>query len=282
MIKVFVCGLVLLGVPAQGLAAQETPSTSVSAHQLVEAALKRLDDSGASKTRFIRYDLVHLMNHDANGKLITESLKLFEDTWINDLQYERLIEKDGKPLNASDLAAENARYEKAVNERRNLDLATRAASEKRTVSFMALKLDKVTGAGYKLTESEREVMDGHSTRVILAMPVAGDPPLAMKPQQRFKLWIADDAEPFIIRCDFEFLADEPGFNRGTRGEEHFQLLDGVPVRTRFDMHGYIPAKKEVITVDVDHVYSRYRRFSTSVTILPAAGSETDKNPSDPR
>jgi len=85
--------------------------------QLAEAAIVRYEASETSKTRFTNFKLIHMLNFNEKEKKTYEVLELFEETWINDLPYERLIEHNGKPLEGKQLRQEQERimaHEKRV------------------------------------------------------------------------------------------------------------------------------------------------------------------------
>ena len=86
------------------------------------------------------------------------------------------------------------------------------------------------------------------------------------PTKRIQLWITE-TDPTIVHLTFDVLADEPEMLRGSHGEEDFQRIDGVPVPQHQLFHSFYPHGDKPITVDTEHTFTRYRRFTTATRIL---------------
>jgi hypothetical protein len=247
---------------------------------LVQAALQRMIQADDAKAHFTRFDLEHTVNHNKKAKLISQYTALYEDTWINDLPYKRLVEWNGKPLTGADLAAEQARYDQAVADRQKLDLASRAAFMHQRLINTNIGLNRIITPDYRLTELRQQTLNGQLIHVLEADPQRSLDPAHPIPQQRFEVWITD-ADPVILRIACNILDDEPPNLRGTTDQTEYLMIDGLPLISHEVFHGLLPLEKKIILVDSEHTYTRYRRFSTTVTITSSPPEETTPSPSSP-
>jgi hypothetical protein len=265
-----------------GVCAAQTPAPPPGRDlkTLVQAALQRMIQADDAKTRFTRFDLEHTVNHNKKGKLTSQYTALYEDTWINDLPYKRLVEWNGKPLTGADLAAEQARYDKAVADRQKLDLASRAALMHRKLTNTDIGLNKIITADYRLTELRRQTLNGQLIHVLEADPQPSLDPAHPIPQQRFEVWIAD-ADPVMLHIVCDILDDESPILRGAIYQTDYQMVDDLPLPSHEAYHADTPIDKKIIVVDTEHTYTRYRRFSTTVTMTSSPPEETTPSPSSP-
>jgi hypothetical protein len=275
--------LALLLSPFGLCAAQApTPPPSPGLKALVQAALQRMIQADDAKTHFTRFDLEHTVNHNKKGKLTSQYTALYEDTWINDLPYKRLVEWNGKPLTGADLAAEQARYDKAVADRQKLDLASRAVLMRQKLINTNIGINKIITADYRLTELRQQTLNGQLIHVLEADPQPSLDPAHPIPQQRFEVWITD-ADPVILHVACDILDDEPPILRGTTSLAEYQMIDNLPLPSHEVYHADTPIEKKIILVDSEHTYTRYRRFSTTVTMSssPPKDEETTPSPASP-
>jgi hypothetical protein len=247
---------------------------------LVQAALQRMIQADDTKTHFTRFDLEHTVNHNKKGKLTSQYTALYEDTWINDLPYKRLVEWNGKPLTGADLAAEQARYDQAVADRQKLDLASRAVLMHQKLTNTNIGLNKIITADYRLTELRQQTLNGQLIHVLEADPQPSLDPAHPIPQQRFELWITD-ADPILLHISCDLLDDEPPNLRGATFLSEYQMIDNLPLPSHETSHAYMSLEKKIILVDSEHTYTRYRRFSTTVTMTSSPPEETAPSPSSP-
>ena len=248
----------LLTIP---LAAQ-TPT------QLVQQALDAAQSTKTSQTRFTRFDLEHNQNRDLKGKLFSDRTTLYEDTYIAGLPYKRVVEIAGKPLTGDALAREQARYDEAVTQRKGLDTAARAKLIHEKLVDGQLHLTDLLTPAYVLTELRVESLPQPTGPPILTHVIDAAPskPTATK---HFELWISGET-PNILRLQFDVVTDEPTMLHGTNDRTDYQLIDGIALPTHQTIHFYYPNNGKTITVDVEHTYTRYRRFNTSAHIIEEA------------
>jgi hypothetical protein len=257
-----------------------TPPPSRDPKTLVQAALQRMIQAEDAKTRFTRSDLEHTVNHDKKGKLTSEYTALYDDTWINDLPYKRLVEWNGKPLTGADLAAEQTRYDKAVADHQKLDLADRALVMRQKFTNTDFRLKRILTADYRLTELRRQTLNGQLIHVLEADPQPSLDPAHPIPQQRFELWITD-ADPVMLRIVCDVLDDEPPILRGAIALTEYQIIDGLPLLSHQTYHGYMPLGKKIIVDDSEHTYTGYRRFTTTVTLKSTPEPSIPNTPTPP-
>lgn len=255
--------LALLAATAPHLPAQTAPA------DLLRPAIAAEDQQKSLQARFTYFDLDHLQNRSENGKLYLDRLAFYEDTYIADLPYKRLIELNGRPLQGAGLAKEQARYDQAVAERKGLDADARAKLLNVRNVDLGIHLADVLTPAYQLTELRQQTLDGHLTHVIQA--------ISTTPNKTFQFWITDAANgatPTLLRVTIDIDTDEPTVLHGSHIEKDFQLIDGTPVLRHTLIHSFYPNKGKTITIDTEHTYTRYRRFSATARILPNEDSST--------
>lgn len=253
--------LLFTAVPLSIACAQEP-----SPPELVEdvrAAIARLGLSRTAAHRFTNFDLAHNQNRSRKGKLYSDTTLLYEDTWIADLPYKRLVEVGGRPLAGKDLEKEQRRYDTAVHDQVALDEAARARLIHERLMDAGLDLAALTSPAYRLTQLRHETLDGRDTVVLEATPYPS--PSAAAPNH-YLLWISPD-DPTLLRLTFESLVDGPSLLRGSHGQKDFLLLDGTSLPSHITVHALVVVGHDPITVDTEHTYTRYRRFTVTTHIL---------------
>jgi hypothetical protein len=248
----------LLALPA----AAQTPT------QLVQQAIDAAQSAKTSQTRFTYFDLEHNQNRNEKGKLFSDRIILYEDTYIADLPYKRVIEVDHKPLTGDELAREQARYDEAVAQRKGFDTAARARLLHEKLVDGKLHLTDLLTPAYTLTQLRVENLPQPSGPALLTH-VIDAAPANSTPTKHFELWITDQ-NPTILRMTFDVLTDEPNMLHGSNNRTDYQLIDGIPLPTHQATHFYYPNNGKIIIVDVEHTYTRYRRFNTSARIIEEA------------
>jgi hypothetical protein len=100
------------------------------------------------------------------------------------------------------------------------------------------------------------------------------------PKRHLRIWL-DPQQNEFLRLDYDLLADEGSILRGSKGSFYFTYIDGVMLETNghFDSTfmedvplmkvgslGYM-TKAPIRHVN-DQTFSNYRKFATSIRILP--------------
>ena len=246
---------------------------------LLQQALANAKSAKTTKTRFTYYDLEHNQNRDKKGKLFSDRTTLYEDTYIADLPYKRVLELEHQLLTGSDLAREQARYDEAVAQRTGLDQAARARLLHEKLIDGKLDLDSILTPAYTVTELRTESLTQPSgtailTHVFQATPVS---PTATK---SFQFWVCEPSgnQPAtLLRLTFDVVADEPNMLRGSHGENDYVLIDGIALSNHTAIHFLYPNNGKPIMVDVEHTYTHYRRFAASAKII----EDATKPPNEP-
>lgn len=261
--------VVLMSIPAVALSQQA--QTGPNPQTLIEKAIQ-LSNSQKVLPRYTYFLLELTQNRTPKGKLLLNDSTLYEYTWIGDLPYGRVVEKQGKPLKGQALADEQARYEKALADHAGLTMNTRLKGTRATLVDPALELEPLVTAAYTVREVRQETLTGSPTHVIDCTPVASSDPAHPAATRHVVLWITDGG--VILRHTYDVVSDESDKLRGSHGQEDFQLIDGNRLPQHRTFHLNAPNGN---TGDFESTYSRYRRFNVSSRILPADGP-ADDNP----
>jgi len=254
----------------QSPVAQPPPQTP---RQLAETAIDRYQASEDSKTRFTSFSLQHTLNFDEKGKKTYEVLALYEETWINDLPYERLVEFGGKPLNGKKLREEQERYNQAVANHTALDYEERARLLNSTTYSSNSGPENAIGPRFTLRELRQE----DSPHGLLHVIEATSPDFVFERcHWRYRLWISDQTPTlFRYRADVDDQTNPSDMCKGVFDEASWDLVDGIPKIVRFRSHAFVLSGNTRLTVDGDNTFTRYRRFTTQVTLSPASAVPAD-------
>lgn len=254
------------------------PPQAQTPRQLAEAAIARMKASADSKTRFTHFALIHTLNSDIKGKKTFETLELFEETWINDLPYERLVEFNGKPLKGKQLRQEQERYDQAIANRQPFAYAEHARLQKATLVSMDDSPLKALGPGYILREVRQEDSPHGLLHIIEATSTQ---PMFDRCRWRYLLSISDQTPTlFAYRADVDDQTHPSDMCQGEFGETSWELVDGIPKVAHFRDHFFVitPQTRKRVTLDDEGTFTRYRRFTTQVTLGPASAIPADLPP----
>jgi len=244
---------------------------SAAAQSPTDLLRQALDTAASAKTaatRFTYFDLEHNQNRDLRGKLFSDRTTLYEDTYIADLPYKRVVEVNHKPLAGDDLAKEQARYDEAIAQRKGLDAAARASLIHEKFIDGQIHLTDLLTPAYTLTELRQETIP-QPTGPPLLTHVLEAKPTATTTTRHYELWITGQ-NPTILRMVFDILTDEPNMLHGSHGQSDYQIIEGIALPTHQVVHFFYPNNGRTITVDIEHTYTRYRRFNTSARIIEEA------------
>jgi len=269
------------------LAAQSAPAPSappLSPRALIEKAIA-IDSDKTPKTRYTYFELEHLENRFYKGRPILynglpilkrgtrfiNTTTLYEYTWIGDLPYMRVVERQGKPLTGDALAKEQARYDQAVTDHSGLGLEARARIIHQTLVDPDIHLADLLTPAYALTELRQETLAGNLTHLIDCVPAPSTDPLHPTATEHIQLWITGSGA--ILRSITDVIADEPEVLQGSHMQIDSQLIDGTLLPQHELMHLYTPkvVKGSIILIDLERTYDRFRRFNVTSRVLPADG-----------
>lgn len=241
---------------------------------LLRAAVEKSRPSDSAKTRFTYLLRDHTKNFNQKGKLIAESTHLYEVIYIADLEYQHLLEFNGKPLAGQALADEQKRYDDAVRERTALDGTSRALLMHQKHKHVNFSFGQIL-TKFHNTVVEHTKLNGRDCLLIDATPLET---VADAPKRHLRIWL-DPQKSEFLRLDFELLDDEEDLLRGSRASMDFAYIDGVLLDTLDHLDFILPAKdkkRSPSRIVSDQTFSNYRKFVTSTRILP--DEENDKQP----
>jgi negative regulator of sigma E activity len=229
---------------------------------LLRPAFQKMEQSRGTFTRFTFHDLRHNLNFNEKGKKTADETQLYDVTYIGDLQYSRLLEVDGRPLEGRQLAKEQQRYDDAVRQHSALDDAARAK-----ISHEVMKSLGATVSLSDLSSKYRSVTTGRSSADVCDCVVIDSNPLPDGPQRSYKFWV-DSEKQEVMRIDFMLLADEEDTLKGSAFSFQYIYIDGIRLVSHSVIDATILLNKKRVHVVTEHTYSNFRKFSVTTTILP--------------
>jgi hypothetical protein len=232
---------------------------------LLKPAFAKVYEASQSKMRFTYFDLNHLQNFNEKGKKFVDTTQLFEVTYIGELQYSRLMEVNGKALTGKDLKREQARYDDAVRDRSALDDKARAKIQHQVMKNFDVTLNHFSSR-YQSSIVGHDAVDGRNCFLIDATP------LVDAPQRHLRIWV-DPAKQEMVQIETTMLADEGDKLSGSRVTQKWTFVDGVALISESHFDTFILAGKKRIQVVQDHIYSRFRKFAVTTTIIPVEPQE---------
>jgi len=249
------------------------PAKPMTPRDLIEKAIA-LKESGKILPRYTYFLLSLTQNRNQKGKLFLDDTTLYEETWIGDLPYARVVEVKGKPLKGKALADEQARYDKAVAYHAGL-IAIPAKIQHPHHVDSSLRLESLLTAAYALSELRQETLAGELTHVIDCIPLSSADSSLPAATRHATLWITDSG--IILRDVYEVVSDETDKLHGSHGQQDFQIIDGNQLPLHAVFHLNAPNGN---TGDFESTYSRFRRFNVSSRIVSGDESPADTSNSN--
>jgi hypothetical protein len=233
---------------------------------LLRPAFQKMDLPKGTRTRFTFLDLCHNVNFNERGKKTTDDTQLYDVTYIADLQYSRLLEVEGKPLQGRRLAKEQQRYNDAIREHFALDDAARAKILHQVMKNLGANLSLSD-----LSSKYQNVMMGHAAPDVCDCVIIDSTPLSGGLQRTYKFWV-DSEKQEVMRIDLMLSADEEDKLRGTTFSFRYTYIDGIPLVFHSVINANLLVGKKRVRVVTEHTYSNFRKFSVTTTIVPAESS----------
>jgi hypothetical protein len=186
---------------------------------------------------------------DASGRSKNQSVKVFEvyPGLPGEERYQRLIEEDGRPVPAADLAKRDRSRQKEVEDyARKLSIAserTKATREQdKARREYSAAVDDIFHI-YDIHMLRRESLDGHDTIVATLTPIPGAKPLTDdgKIMRHFKAraWISE-ADYELVRVEIEAI-DDLSFGLGLLARVHKGTV-ATYQRRRVNEEVWLPAE----------------------------------------
>lgn len=259
-------------VTAQTSASMTSGSRSDASRAEVQKAFAQLQHADADQSRFTRLHTENNTVTEANGKVIAQSTKLFEDTWINDLPYKHLLELNGKPLTGKALADETARYDAAVADRRALDTKARAKLMGGKVFAVPPDYSSASNPLYSIEELPPYACGKTTCAHYRIAPAPGSED-KIKGQLRIsELWIERDTDK-IAKFSYQLLRNEGSAQKGSSALIEWGDVDGSRVVLHSLLTPIIRTVFQTVKITTDNRYTQYRRFRTSVNIVDVPASD---------
>jgi hypothetical protein len=174
------------------------PAQPLDARSTVQAALDNRKADATSDTRYTNLRHVNETNRDAKGKVVYRWNRVFEETWINNLPYQRLVERDGKPLKGKDLRREQQLYDDAVHGRHPLGNTERIVLEGSHPVSSGMRLADALKPTYTVTEVGQEPSPEGPLRIIEAARTRSK---STGCSWRYRLWINDKLQLLRFHAD---------------------------------------------------------------------------------
>jgi hypothetical protein len=272
--------LAVAASPAQTADLPETLDQSQIQSLIREAAEK--DAENDKKQRDYTY-IERTEEHrlDGKGSVKSTETRTREIMIVYEEPIERLIEKDDKPLSASDATKEEERIQKIIDKRKNeseKDRAKRLKQEEKDREEARDFVSEIADA-YNFHLVGTENIEGRETYAIDAEPRPGFQPhvkgAQFLPKFRFRVWI-DKTEKQWVRIDAlaidtvslgGFLAR---FHKGCR-----IVIEETRVNDEVWLPEHMAVKIDVrlallknFNIDQDVTYKDYKKFRTDTKITP--------------
>ncbi len=275
--------------PAASQASAPVPDLTPDAHgalsqQQMEQLFRVVADKDLENDKRLRnytYTEREVENQrDGKGQTKSTEVKTFEVMEIYGEPVERLVEKDGKPLDAKDAAKEEGKIQKVIDKRKNESEDDRRRREEKAdkdrEDDREFVRDVANAYNFKLAGTE--ILGGREAWVIDAEPrpefVAHAKGAKYLSKFHGRVWI-DKTDLQLAKMDVEcldtiswglFLAR---FHKGSRF-----MLEQTRVNDEVWLPQHLTAKVDArialfkgVNVDVEQTYRDYKKFRTSAKIV---------------
>lgn len=235
--------------------------------------------NGKLAEQYTSDELWHNVNYDKNGKKTIDESAKYEHIFLEGLPYRRKVEENGKPLSGKEAAAEQARYDKAVTERRAMKPAQKRLSFHRSYNFMFPLTYLSTLFDNRILR--REQLNGRDTLVIDSIPKADAKPAneAERSSLNWKetTWI-DLADAMPVQFLTECLTDRKLLKKGSTMQFDFTRIAVAPdvkdapgqavwLQSSVTSHGTFKILWMKGSFTTEQTWSNYKRFHVDMRLL---------------
>lgn len=284
---VFILGCFTL--PCAGKPQQPAPSREYLASLLVRLQARMNENSKLSQ-QYTSDEFWHNVNYDKNGKKTLDESAKFENMFVEGLPYRRKIEANGKPLNPKEAAAEEKRYDQAVQQRRAM-----TSDEKRHILHFGFHSSLpicCLAAEFNNRIVGHESIAGRDTLVVESEPRPDAHPRSQEEKSALDwketTWIdVEDEVPARIRVesvrdrdhfakgmtstlDFTRLVDQPASNG--HAERAVWLQSGMEAKFQFKVLWM------AATGTTDETWSNFKKFHGDMRLLDDTVEEVTPAP----
>ena len=220
-------GITLLCAALACAAAAQNSSGDVAA--LLQRMQANQKANGKLEQQYTSDELWHNVNFGKKGKQTLDTSAKYENVFVEGLPYRKKVEENGKPLTGEAAEAEEKRYEKAVEERRNMSLA-----QKRSFFHLGFHTSLPICCLATLFDNRiagHQMIDGRDTIVLESTPKPDAMPANDEEKSSLNwketTWI-DAADAMPARIEVESLKDIGHFSRGMTNRLDFLRLAESP------------------------------------------------------
>jgi hypothetical protein len=273
------------GITAADLSAVERPLPDIPA--LMHEVETRQKASESIQKDYLYREVATAEENDSHGGVKKTETKEFDVFWLNGVEVQKLVKKDGKELDAEELKKENERIDKEVaraQERRSK--ANAKGEDTDSHGHEEVTVSRFLELG-KFTNPRRVKINGRDT---IAVDYEGDP--KAKTRNRFEdvirdlsgtIWV-DEEDRSITKLEGRFLRSFKiggGLVVNIKQDTSFameqrKINDEVWLPARVDGKGTARALLFIsFNGSIRVVNSDYRKFKATSTILPGVSTVTE-------
>jgi hypothetical protein len=276
--------------PSQNPLPSANSETTLDVKEIVRRGVEA-DQHNDEQARNYTYDQRSVQKElGKDGKIKKEEIRTYDITILYGQEYSRLIQKDDKPLSASDEKKEQEKLDKFIAKHKNESDEERRKrteeEEKQRKKDRALFQDLTNAYDFKRLDDEK--IDGHSVYVIEAIPHPGfhatQPHADIFSKLKGKLWIDKQTYEWV-KAEAEAI-DTISFGlflaRLHKGSHIVFEQTRINNEVWLPRHWFVDADARLLVFknsdfQIDTTYSDYKQFKTAVKILPGV-REAPANP----
>jgi hypothetical protein len=235
---------------------------SLDTRSLVEAAVQHMTLASESRTRFTNFEFAHYMDFDSAGRKFIDHTVLFEQTWINDIHYDHLVEYNGKPLTGEALEAEDKRYDDAIAHRGEYGLKEHSGG--RLLAPRGISVRNILTPDYVLRETGRKKSREGELRIVEASLTGRTPPDALCPW-KYTLRILE-SPPTLMYYRVDSKNDPSKQCHDAMEEVTNEIVEGYPMVSHSHLVAFVPNPSGYVRDEAEYTYTKYRRFTVSIKL----------------
>jgi hypothetical protein len=279
--SILLCHVALLVTPSLRAGPAQSPATAPVDLPALLARMKTAMHANARLAQqYTSDELWHNLNYNKKAKLTDDESARYENVFVEGLPYHRKVEQNGKPLTGKAAEKEEARYEKAVRERRSLSLQQKRSLFHFTTHYYSWPLCCLATL-FENCIVRHELVNGRDTVVVESTPKAGAHPA--NDNERSSLdwkettWI-DVAEAMPARIEVALLTDTSHMEKGATNRIEFTRIDDdsagadkptsvVWLQSHFLATFHFKAMWMNLSGTSEQTWSNFKRFHVDMRLL---------------
>lgn len=273
------CFAGLIAIPPGAPAFAQLPAAPVDLPALLARMKTAIGANAKLAQQYTSDEFWHNLNYNKKGKLTDDESARYENVFVEGLPYRRKVEQNGKPLTGKAAEQEEARYEKAVRERRSLSTQQKRSLFHLNVHFSWPLCCLATLFDNRIVR--RELVNGRDTVVVESTPKLGAHPAndVEKTSLNWKetTWI-DVAEARPARIEVEALTNTAHLEKGATNRLDFiRIADtsgdadkpasAVWLQSHFLSTFHVNALWVNLTGSTEQTWSNFKRFHVDMRLL---------------